>query len=79
MPSSLFLRQTMISGHNVLFSMFTPDGIIRSYVSGTSMFFSDCFWFVFPQIFWNCNLKDFADVPADYFTNSVVWLCVQLF
>ena len=28
----------MISGHNALFSMFTLDEIIRSYVSSTSMF-----------------------------------------
>ena len=41
--------------------------------------FSDCFWFMFPQIFWNWDIKVFADVPVDYFTNSVVSLCVQLF
>ena len=28
----------MISGRNALFSMFTLDGIMMSYVSGTSMF-----------------------------------------
>ena len=36
--SLFFLYQSMISGHNALFSLFTLDGIIRSYVSGTSMF-----------------------------------------
>ena len=42
-----FLYLTPISGCNVLFSMFTLDGIIRSYVNGTSLFsmiaFGSCF------------------------------------
>ena len=80
MPSSLFLHLSMISGRNALFSMFTPDEIIRLYVSGRYFsVISDCFWFIFPQIFWNWNIKVFADVPVDYFTNTVVSLCVQLF
>ena len=80
MPSSLFLYPSMISGHNALFSMFTLDGIISLYVSGRFFHvFSDYFWLIFPQIFWNWDIKVFADVRADYFTKSVVSLCVQLF
>ena len=70
MPSSLFFYLSMISGRNTLFSMFTLNGIIRSYVSGKYFHvFRDCFWFMFPQIFWNWDIKVFADVPVDYFTN----------
>ena len=57
MPSSLFLYLSMISGCNALFSMFTLDGIIRSYVSGRYFHvFSDYFWFMLPQIFWNWDI-----------------------
>ena len=38
MPSPFFLYPSIISVHNALFSMFTLDGIIRSYLNGTSMF-----------------------------------------
>ena len=63
----------MISGRNALFSMFTLDGIIRSYVSGRYFHvFSDYFWFMVPQILLNGDIKVFLDVPADYFINSGV-------
>ena len=80
MLPSLFLYLSMISGCNALFSMFVLNGIISSYVSSRYFHvFSDYFWFMFPQIFWNWDIKVFADVPADYIINSVVSLCVQLF
>ena len=76
LSSLLFLHPSMISGYIALFSMFTPDGIINSWLFNVSR---DCFWFIFPQFFGNWNIKLFADVSADYFTNSVASLCVQLF
>ena len=75
-----FWYLSIICGRNTLFSMFTLNGIIMSYMSGRYFHvFSDYFWFMFAHIFWNWDIKVFADVPADYFTNSVVSLCVQLF
>ena len=66
----------MISGCNALFLMFKLDGIMRSYVSGRYFHvFSDYFWFMFPQIFWNWDIEVLADVPVVNFTNSVVSLC----
>ena len=68
----------MISGHNALFSMFMLHGIIRSYMSGTSMFsviaFGSC-----SHKFSGTGISKFADVPADYIINSAVSSCVQLF
>ena len=69
----------MISGRNALFSMFTPDGIIRSYVSSTSMFSVHVFGSSSHKFSGIGTSKFFADVPVVNFTNTVVSLCVQLF
>ena len=62
----------MISGRNALISVFTLDGIIRWYVSCQYFHvFSDSFWFMLPQIFWNWDIKVFADVPVDYIIEIV--------
>uniref|UniRef100_A0A8C4N8D8 Sideroflexin-1 n=1 Tax=Eptatretus burgeri TaxID=7764 RepID=A0A8C4N8D8_EPTBU len=35
-------------------------------ITGCMMtFYSESFWFMFPQIFWNWDIKVFADMPAD--------------
>ena len=78
MPSSLFLHPSMISARNALFSIYTPDRVIKSYGSRTSMFLVIAFG-SFSHKFSGTGISVFADVPADYFTNSVVSLCVQLF
>ena len=79
MPSFLYLYLSMISGHITLFYMLTLVGTIRSYVSGWYFHvFSDCFWIMFPQIFWNWDINVFADVPADYIINSVVSFFLKL-
>ena len=74
----LSLYISVITGLNALFSMFTRDGIIRSYVSGTSMF-SVIAFDSFSHKFSGTGISKFLQVcQHDYFANSVV-LCVQLF
>ena len=68
----------MISARNALFSMLTPNGIMRSNVSGTSMFSGITFGSCSHKFSGTGTSKVFADEPADYIINSVV-SCVQLF
>ena len=59
MPS-LFFAPKCDNWSNVLFSMFPPDGIIRSYGSGYFNVFGDCFWFIFPTNFLILEYQSFC-------------------
>ena len=64
----------MISGRNALFLMITLDGIIRSYMSVTSLFSVIAFGSCFQEFFWNWDIKVFADMPMDYSTFVITFV-----